>query len=294
MALYFLLEIPPMKKLLGAFLVALVAGVPAQSQKVALPNTQGSVKFAVLGSVGTGERPQYELAQQMALLHGRFRYDRVLLLGGNLYGGERPQDYVKKFEAPYKPLLDAGVKFHASLGRDDSKDQRYYKLFNMGGQLYYTFSPTPDVRFFALDSTQPTAEQIQWLDQQLQSAGGAWKIVYFHQPLYSSAKGDEAKATLRGTLEPLFLKHHVSVVLTGRDRFYERVAPQRGVTYFVVGAGGQLDAHGRDARSTITANAFDKDLAFLAVEISGDQLYFNAISRTGEVVDSGTLTRTPR
>jgi hypothetical protein len=269
-----------MKKLLGAFLIALVVGVSAQPQTVALPNAQGSVKFAVLGSFGTGERRQYELAQQMALLHGRFRYDRVLLLGGNLYGDERPQDFLKKFEAPYKPLLDADVKFHASLGREDSRDQRYYKLFNMGGQLYYTFSPTPGVRFFALDSTNPTAEQIQWLEQQLQSAGTAWKIVYFHQPV--------------AALEPVFLKHRVNVVLTGSDRFYQRVTPPTGLTHFVVGSGGQLDSRGRDGRGSASARIFDKDLAFLAAEITGDQLFFNAISRTGEVIDSGVVRQIPQ
>jgi hypothetical protein len=280
-----------MKKFVPMFVAVLVATAGAQSMSVPLPNAKASVKFAVLGGTGTGERPQYELAQQMAALHQRFKFDRVLLVGGNLFGGERPQDFLKKFEYPYKPLLDAGVNFHASLGRDDSRDQRYYKLFNMDGKLFYTFSPAPEVRFFALDSTEPTGEQIQWLDQQLQSAGSSWKIVYLHQPLYSSAKADDGRTAVRGTLEPLFVKHHVNVVFTGRDRFYERVMPQNGVTYFVVGSGGQIDSHGRDARSTKTALAFDKDLAFLAAEISGDQLVFNVISRTGEIVDSGTLKR---
>ena len=266
-----------MKKVLGAFLVALAAGVSAEPQTVALPNARTSLKFAVIGSAGTGERPQYELAQQMALLHGRFRYDRVLLLGGNLYGGERPQDFLRKFEAPYKPLLDSGVKFQATLGREDSREQRHYKHFNMDGQLYYTFSPTPDVRFFALDSTDPTPEQLKWLEQELQSAGDAWKIAYFHQPV--------------AALEPIFLKHHVNVVLTGRDRFYQRTTPPSGVTHFVVGSGGQLDKRGRDGHSTPLARIFDGDLAFLAVEITGDQLYFNAISRKGEVVDSGVVRR---
>ena len=43
----------------------------------------------------------------MVRLHDRFKYDFVVLVGDNLYGSERPQDFVKKFEQPYKPLLDA-------------------------------------------------------------------------------------------------------------------------------------------------------------------------------------------
>ena len=40
---------------------------------------------------------------------------------------------------PYKPLLDAGVKFYASLGNHDAREQARYKLFNMDGKTYYTF-----------------------------------------------------------------------------------------------------------------------------------------------------------
>jgi len=36
---------------------------------------------------------------------------------------------------------------------------------------------------------------------------------------------------------------------------------------------------------------YDKDRSFLSVEISGDDLYFQAISRTGVTVDSGTIRR---
>ena len=42
------------------------------------------------------------------------------MLGDNLYGGDSPRDYQRKFEEPYKALLDAGVKFYASLGNHDS------------------------------------------------------------------------------------------------------------------------------------------------------------------------------
>ena len=40
-----------------------------------------------------------------------------------MYGGQRPADYVKKFEQPYAPLLSAGVKFQASLGNHDRPEQ---------------------------------------------------------------------------------------------------------------------------------------------------------------------------
>ena len=258
---------------------------------VPLPNRDGSFKFGVLGDFGTGDRVQYQLAEQMAALHQKFKYDFVMLVGDNLYGSERPQDFQRKFELPYKPLLDAGVKFYASLGNHDAREQRYYKPFNMEGQLYYTFNPKPDIRFFALESTYPVPEQIQWLEKELKASTSDWKIAFFHHPLYSSGDRHGSDIRLRDVLEPLFLKYNVSVVLTGHDHFYERVKPQKGITYFVVGSGGQLRAGNIDRQSGLTDKGFDTDLAFMAAEIAGDQMYFNVISRGGQIVDSGAITR---
>src|SRR4030095_14355490 len=154
--------------------VAAAEGQPSTEAVVALPNKEGSLKFGVLGDFGTGASSQYQLAAQMAKLYARFKYQIVVLVGDNLYGSERPQDFQKKFEIPYKPLLDAGVKFYASLGNHDAREQRFYKLFNMDGKLYYSFkAPKQDVRFFALDSTYPIPEQIQWVARELKSSKAA-------------------------------------------------------------------------------------------------------------------------
>ena len=278
--------------------LAAVAFAPTAAQQpvaehVALPNKPGSFKFAVLGNSGTGEKAQYQLAEQMANFHGRFKYDLVVLAGGNISGSERPQDYLQKFELPYKPLLDAGVKFHAALGPDDSRDQRYYKLFNMDGKPYYSFSPAPDVSFFALESTYPTPEQLQWFEQDLQASKAAWKIAFFHHSLYSSGDGQESAAKLRSILEPLLVKYNVAVVLSGQGRFYERLNPQKGIAYFVVGSGGQLKPGGLDKSSGITVKGFDSDQVFLAAEIVGDEMFFMAISREGKIVDAGVVRRRP-
>jgi hypothetical protein len=280
----------PLVLVLAAVVFAPIAAQQPVTEHVALPNKAGSLKFAVLGNSGTGEEAQTRLAEQMATFHGRFKYDFVLLTGGNIFGSERPQDYLKKFEVPYRALLDAGVKFHASLGPDDSRDQRYYKLFNMGGEAYYTFSPTPEVSFFALESTHPTADQLQWLQQELQASKAAWKIAFLHHSLYSS-RDQESDAKLRALLEPLLVKYNVAVVLSGQGRFYERLQPQKGIAYFVVGSGGQLKPGSLDKSSGIAGKGFDSDQTFLAAEIAGDEMHFMAISREGRIVDAGVVRR---
>jgi hypothetical protein len=277
--------------LLSLFVIAGSAQQPLATPVDPLPNTATSFKFGVLGDFGTGSRQQYELAAQMLRVHARFAYELVVLVGDNLYGSQRPQDFKTKFETPYKGLLDAGVKFYASLGNHDAREQRFYKLFNMDGKLYYTFSPAPDIRFFALETTYPSPEQINWLETELKASNSNWKIVFFHHPLYSSGDRHGSDIRLREVLEPLFVKYNVSVAMTGHDHFYERVKPQKEITYFVVGSGGQLRKGNIDRRTGITAKGFDTDLAFLVAEIAGDQLTFNAISRAGQIVDSGVIMR---
>ena len=257
-----------------------------------LPNRADSLKFAVLGDFGTGTREQYELATVMKRVHDTFPYELVTLVGDNLYGSERPQDFKQKFEVPYKPLLDAGVKFYASLGNHDAREQRYYKLFNMDGKLYYTFKGSKQsVRFYALESTYMDPEQVAWVEKELQASDSEWKIPYFHHPPYSSGDRHGSDARLRQVLEPLFIKYNVSVVFTGHDHFYERVKPQNGIVYFVVGAGGKLRKGNIDMRSGLTAKGNDTDYSFLIAEINGDEMHFNAVSRRGGVFDSGVIPR---
>lgn len=273
------------------------AGATVEAQQgvleppIPLPNENGSLKFAVLGDFGTGKAEQYGLADQMTKLHETFKYTFVITVGDNLYGRQQARDFVKKFEEPYKALLDDGVKFYAALGNHDIREQPSYKLFNMEGKLFYTFNAGEGVRFFFLDTTYPTPEQYQWIEDELKNSNDNWKIVVFHHPLYSSGGRHGSDTTLREKLEPLFVQYNVSVVLQGHDHFYERIKPQKGIVYFVAGSGGKLRRGDIDPSSPITAKGFDTELAFLAAEIHDDKMYFNAISGSGNVIDSGIIER---
>ena len=271
---------------------ALCAFLGQAQNPVPLPDKPDSLHFAVIGDNGNGEKAEYDTAAQMAKAYDRFQFPLVIMVGDNLYGSERPQDFADKFEKPYKALLDKGVKFYASLGNHDSREQRYYKPFNMNGQLYYSFkAPKQDVRFFALESTYMDQDQLKWLESELSKSGEKWKIAFFHHPLYSSARTHGSTLKLREVLEPLFIKYNVSLVLNGHDHTYERIKPQNGILYFVEGSSGQLREGDLRKGSPLTAAGNDTDCAFMLMEIDGDTLTFNTISRTGAVIDSGTWTR---
>ncbi len=270
----------------GVIAACLSASLPAQ--QVELPLRPGSVRFLVLGDGGTGDTPQYEVAQQIVRYRQRFPFTFAIMLGDNIYGRERPQDFEKKFLRPYKQLLDANVEFHAALGNHDDPNQRYFKPYNLGGARYRTFKKG-NVRFFVLDSNYLDPLQVKWLEKELAASGSDWKIAYFHHPLYTTARrGPEVE--LRAILEPLFVKHGVDVVFAGHEHVYERLKPQKGIYHFTVGGAAKL-RHGDTRKGPLTDATFDRDRSFLLAEIADDALYYQAISRSGNVVDKGVITR---
>jgi len=278
-----------MSRILIGVLFGAILAVPAAAQKITLPQAKGSVRFAVIGDSGSGERLQYETADRLRLAHQQFPFEFALMLGDNIYGGKTPRDFERKFELPYKPLLDNKVTFYASLGNHDVPEEQSYQLFNMGGQRYYSFKKG-NVRFFALDSNYMDPEQLTWLTEQLRNSTDDWKIAFFHHPLYSSARAHGSSLELLGILEPLFEKYGVQVVFSGHDHVYERMTPQKGIAYFTEGSSGQLRP-GDIRGAAFTAKSFDTDCTFILVEIAQNDLYFETISRTGETVDSGKITR---
>jgi predicted phosphodiesterase len=273
--------------LLASFLTA---GIITVGQDLSLPKKPGSVKFAVIGDTGTGDTHQYAVAKVLAGTRQAFPFEFVVMVGDNMYGSDGPRDYDRKFEMPYKPLLDGGVKFYAALGNHDSPNQRLYKPFNMNGQRFYTFKPKDGVRFFALDSNYMDPAQLQWVERELKASGSDWKIAFFHHPLYSSGERHGSDTALKDQLEPLFLKYSVDLVLTGHDHVYERLKPQKGIQYFVVGNSAKLRRGDLESLG-ITAKGFDTGYGFMLAEIDGDQMHFQVISDQKQTIDAGIVLR---
>jgi 3',5'-cyclic AMP phosphodiesterase CpdA len=279
---------------LHSFITAACAALIG-AQLLAQPNRFGSspdsLKFAVLGDFGTGDREQYEVGEQMAQARATFPFRLVLALGDNMYGSQQPQDFVAKFERPYAKLLAAGVRFQATLGNHDRQENRHYGPYNMHDERYYTYVEGP-VRFVVLDTNMLEPRQLEWAEQTLAAATESWKIVYYHHPLYSNGGRHGSNVELRVVLEPLFVKYGVRVTFAGHEHIYERLTPQKGITHFVAGSGGKLRRGDANLAPT-SARAFDQDQAFMLVEVDGDVLRFKTISRTGQTVDSGEIPRVP-
>lgn len=274
-----------------------VGPAPPPAEALALPRRPDSIKFAAIGDSGRGDRAQYEVSAQMQAFREVFPFDFVVMLGDNVYDGGTPEDYRRKFELPYKPLIDADVEFYATIGNHDAVNQPNYQPFNMGGKRYYVFTADQsllarltdtDIDFFMVDTETLDRTQLAWLDREMGRSDARWKIPVFHRPIYTSGRYATPARLFRSLLEPVFLRHRVRVALSGHEHFYERIRPQQGITYFISGGAGSLRQD--DIRRTpLTAVGFDIDYHFMLFEATRDELHYQAISRTGHSVDAGSI-----
>ena len=55
-----------------------------RAQEIIMPAKTGSVRFAAIGDMGTGDPPQYEVAQTMLKFHEKFAFNFAIMLGDNI------------------------------------------------------------------------------------------------------------------------------------------------------------------------------------------------------------------
>ena len=272
--------------------ILLIGGLSltATAQKVTLPLAKDSTRFAVIGDTGTGDKPQYDIGRRLEEYRQRVDFTFTIMVGDNIYGSERPQDFQKKFEIPYKPLLDAGVTFYAALGNHVDPNQRFYKPFNMNGDRFYTFKKG-NIDFFVLDSNYMDRKQLDWFERAIKESKADWKMAYFHHPLYSSGAAHGSEVDLRTLLEPLFIKYGMDVVFAGHEHFYERVKPQKNIHYFTCGGSAKLRTGDIRKGSGLTEKGDDTENTFMVVEVEKDVFSFQTVSSGGGTVDSDSFQR---
>jgi len=260
---------------------------PGATSPLPMPQIRGGTVFAIMGDSGSGDQAQEAVAQAMlTYFNTAHHFPFVLMLGDNLYD----DDYRNEFSVPYKPLLDRGVKFYATLGNHDRDLEIHFKPFNMNDVDRYTFEEG-NARFAVLNSNHPGDPlQIKWLDQAYANAGTKWRIAFFHHPLYSSGQhAAEGRDVIRPALEPALVRNQVNVVFSGHEHLYERIKPQKGIVHFVSGGGGR---YLYDYKPSDFDEVGRSEHHFMVAEIAGDRLFYEAITHGQELIDCGILYRT--
>lgn len=158
--------------------------------------------------------------------------------------------------------------------------------------FYYSFDYGP-VHVAVLDqhttSYAAGSPQLIWLAQDLAGTTKPWKMVMFHDPVwtaYNQDSGKNSRAEQRNALCPIFENNRVRVVVQGHDHFYARCAVN-GVQYMTLGVGGApLDPNFDPmAPNVVTAAAVDH---FARFDVSGDMLTCTVTSVQGVVIDMFT------
>ncbi len=278
-------------------LAAIAAGTAFKTRAVfSAEPAKTRLRFPVVGDVGTGNSDQIGIAKAMFEAHQQAPFDFAIAAGDNIYPNGSGRYFTKHFEQPFAAMLKERVPFYAVLGNHDvqegRQDQCRYPLFHMGGRNYYTVQHVDGLlEIFMLDSTDCDTAQLGWLEQQLKASTARWKIAVFHHPIYSSGKKHGSNLSLRRKLEPLFVTYRVDAVFAGHDHIYERSVPQRGIQYFVTGAGGDIYRGSVDTKSPFRAASYDQDNHFMMVEAEYQQIRFQAITETGKIIDSGVISK---
>lgn len=283
--------------------VPIIIGGPAASPTATATSTpEALTRFAVIGDYGAGGKAEADVA---ALVIG-WQPEFIITTGDNNYphGSAETIDahigqFYHMFIHPYKGQFGEGAdqnRFFPTLGNHDwttDNARPYLDYFTLpGNERYYDFV-WGSLHFFALDGdprepdgVKRDSRQAAWLQEQLAASTRPWRIVYMHQPPYSSG--------LHGSVTWMrwpFKEWGASVVLAGHDHVYERLSID-GLTYFVNGlGGGPIYRFGKVLEGSQVR--YNQDYGAILVEANSQVITFQFVTRQGEVVDTYSLAKTP-
>lgn len=155
------------------------------------------------------------------------------------------------------------------------------------------------VRFFMLDAQSKLDEQAKWLDSLLSTTKNLWRIVAFHEPVYSMGRGRDQKETYNA-FKTILEKHNVDLVLTGHDHVYARSHKLKGDKVVKPNAKGTVYVLSQCGGKTYTLNTKYSELMaktgtniqlFQTISINNRKLTYRSYTITGKVFDSFELTK---
>jgi tartrate-resistant acid phosphatase type 5 len=263
----------------------------------ALPASKRMLRILAFGDWGTGQPSQLEAAAAMRAYHALHPFDFAITLGDNFYpeGVSSPSDprWKTQYEAVYSPMR---IPVFGSLGNHD----RYNGETPAAEVLYSAKSPTwrmpagsytytaGPAQFWAIDGSDMTTAQLDWLRRSLDASRARWKVVYGHYPLYSASGGGGREGHLTPKLLPV-LQGRADVYIAGHHHSMQHIKPIGSLNLFVAGSGGagsypvdEKDTRALFARSTYGFSVFEiseKDVTVRFVDVKGTELYTTTVTK---------------
>lgn len=267
------------------------------------PSTcKGTVRLAVLGDFGEAGQPEADVA---ALVNG-WSPDYILTVGDNNYPngeastideniGQYFHQYIGDYQGEYGEDAAENRLFPA-LGNHDWRTgsiQAHLDYFTLpGNERYYDVVLGP-VHLFVLDSDSKEPDgrkadsvQARWLQERMAASTAPWKIVTLHHAPYSSGKkhGNDVE-----TQWP-YAAWGANAVMAGHDHTYERLLIDN-IVYFVNGLGGRQKIYSFGDPIPGSVVRYNQDYGAMRVDAGESCVSFSFYNRSGEQIDSYTLTR---
>lgn len=272
--------------------------MPAASE--AGPHAAAAVRFAVIGDFGLAGPDEARVARLVKSWHPDF----VITTGDDNYpdGAESTIDanigqYYSDFIGNYKGAFGRGSptnRFWPTPGNHDWYArglEPYLRYFTLPGNERYYDADLGLVHLFALDSdpnepdgTTSASTQAAWLKKRLSESRACYRVVYFHEPPYSSAAHGS-------TIEMRwpFRQWGADVVLAGHDHTYERLEVDQ-IPYFVVGISG-ASIYRFAAPLAESRMRFNSDHGALFVTAGPKEMTYEFLTADGKKVDEISVSK---
>ncbi|MBS11336.1 MAG: metallophosphoesterase [Gemmatimonadetes bacterium] len=166
---------------------------------------------------------------------------------------------------------------------------------NLSETVYYI--DYHDARIISLNSNEERGDQVDWLEDVLESNTKTWTFVTFHHPIYSTKVGRD-NTKLRALWKPILDEYEVDLVLQGHDHTYGRganVATGRKMRDGEVGPMYVVSVSGPKMYELTEREWFDRGAEnsqlYQVIHVDGNKLEYQAYLATGELYDAFDLIK---
>jgi hypothetical protein len=272
-------------------IVTLALALAVTAAAIALP-AEAAAQRAVVWAAGDAASPDPR-SDRVAALVRRGRPDRFIYLG-DVYETGTPAEFRRWYQPRFGRLGHITIP---TIGNHEWTNRYrgyypYWKRQKGRRQPPWFKTEAAGWEILSLNSQArhgSASPQVRWLEGAVAGPGDC-RIAFMHRPRYSAgAYGGAAD------LNPLWhrLVGHAQIVLSGHDHNLQRHHPHRGLTQYVVGAGGR-GTYGLHRGTSSLAWGRDDVAGALRMVLKPGRALLEFRSVSGRVLDRSRASCTPQ
>jgi hypothetical protein len=262
-------------------------------------STVDNLNFIAYGDTRSYPGTQNQVAARInSTYHSDSSFQTVLISVGDLVNtGTNESDWdTQFFDTTYTNIhsMLANLPYQSTMGNHEGTGTLFVKYFPypfVAGR-YWSFDYGP-AHFTIIDQYTaygPGSPQLQWITNDLAQTTKPWKFIVLHEPGWTAGGDHPNNTSVQNYIQPLCLQYGVSIVFGGHNHYYAR-AVVNGVEHLTIGGGGAPLYQPNPSYPNIVTCSMTYH--FTKIEISGGHLQFTAISSSGVVLDTFSLSHGP-